>query len=52
MYGYFKRQISEILHEKSWMWLRKGNHKSDTKSLQIVAKNNAIKTNYVKEKNR
>ena len=25
LYGRFKRIISDILHEKTWTWLRKGN---------------------------
>ena len=25
LYGRFKRRISDISHEKTWMWLRKGN---------------------------
>ena len=44
--GYFKRQTSEISHEKTWTWLRKGNLKKE--SLLMAAKNNAIRTNYVK----
>ena len=27
LHGYFKRQTSEISHEKTWTWLRKGNLK-------------------------
>ena len=48
--GYFKWQISRILHEKTWMWLRKGNLKRVTKSLLIAAQNNIIRTNYIKER--
>ena len=43
-YGRFKRLISNISHEKMWTWLRKGNLKRETESLQISAQNNAIKT--------
>ena len=50
MYGYFKLQTSEILHKKTWTWLRKGNLKRETKSLLIEAQNNTIRTNYVKAK--
>ena len=46
-YGYLKRQTSEIAHVKTWIWLRKGNYKRETKSLLIAAQNNIIKTNYV-----
>ena len=43
-YGRFKRLIN-ISHEKTWMWLRKGNFKRETESLLIAAQNNAIRTN-------
>ena len=46
--GYFKWQTSKISHEKIWMWRRKGNLKIETESLQKVAQNNAIRTNYIK----
>ena len=48
LYGYFNRQTGEISRKKTWTWLRKGNLKRETKSLLIAAKNNAIRTNYVK----
>ena len=44
----FKRLISNISHEKTWTWLRKGNHKRETESLLIVAQNNAIRSNHIK----
>ena len=50
LYGYFKRQIEEVAHEKTWTWLRKGNLKRETESLIIAAQNNAIRTNYIKAK--
>ena len=40
-YGYFKRQTSEITHNKTWIWLRKGDLKRETESLLIVAQNNS-----------
>ena len=40
LYGYFKRQTSEITNEKTWMWLRKGNLKRKTESHQLAAQNN------------
>ena len=43
LYGYFKRQIGEISHEKIWTRLRKGNLKRET--LLIVAQNNANNNN-------
>ena len=49
LYGHFKRLTSEISHEKSWKWLRKGNLKRETEFLQTV-QNIAIRTNSVKEK--
>ena len=44
----FKRLISDISHEKTWMWLRKGNFKRETASLRIAAQNKAIRTNHIK----
>ena len=49
-YGYFKQQTSEISHEKTWTWLRKGKLKRETESLLIAAQDNHISTNYVKAK--
>ena len=40
--------ISNISHEKTWTWLRKGNLKGETDSLLIAAENNAIRTNHIK----
>ena len=48
LYGRFKRIISNISHEKTWTWLRKGNIKRETESLLIAAQNNAIRTNRIK----
>ena len=42
LYGHFKGLISDITHKKRWMWLRKGNIKRETESLQVAAQNNAI----------
>ena len=50
LYGYFKWQTSEISHEKTWTWLRKGNLKRETECILIVAQINAIGTNYAKAK--
>ena len=36
-YGYFKLLSSDIWDEKTWTWLRKGNLKRETESLQIAA---------------
>ena len=43
----FKRLINNISHEKTWMWLRKGNLKIETESFLIAAQNNAITTNHI-----
>ena len=48
LYGHFKQHISEISHEKTWKWLRKGNLKRERESVLIAAQNNTIRTNYVK----
>ena len=40
--------MSNISHEKTWTWLRKGNLKRETESLLIAAQNNAIKANHIK----
>ena len=37
MYGDFKRQRDEIVHEKTWTWLQKGNLKRETGVLLIAA---------------
>ena len=36
LYGYFKRQTSDISHEKTWTWQRKGNLNRETESLFIA----------------
>ena len=50
LYGHFKRRTSEISYKTTWTWLRKGNLKRETESLLIAAQNNAIRTNYIKER--
>ena len=47
-YGRFKWLINNILHEKTWTWLRKGNFKREPESLQKAAQNNAVRTNHIK----
>ena len=49
LYRRFKRLINNTSHEKTWMWLRKGNFKRETESLLITAQNNAVRTNHIKE---
>ena len=48
LYGRFKRLISNISHEKTWTWLRKGNPQRETESFLIAAQNNAIRTHHIK----
>ena len=48
LYDRFKRLINNISHQKTWTWLRKGNLKRETESLQIAALDNAIRTNHIK----
>ena len=48
--GYFKQRTSEIAHEKTWTWLRKGNLKRETESLLIAVQKNSIRPNYVQIK--
>ena len=48
LYGWFKRLINNISHDKTWTWRRKGNFKRETESLQIAAQNNAVRTNHIK----
>ena len=48
LYGRFKRLISNILHQKTWTWLRKGNLKREKEYLLIAAQDNAIRTNNIK----
>ena len=47
LYGCFKRLIN-ILHEKTWTWLRLGDFKRETESLLIATQNKAIRTNHIK----
>ena len=44
LYGHFKRQTSDISHEKTWRWPRKGSLKRETESFLIEAHKNAIRT--------
>ena len=48
LYERIKRLITNISHEKTWMWLRKGNFQRETESLLIASLNNAIGTNHIK----
>ena len=50
LYVCCKRLINNISHEKTWTWLRNGNFKRETESLQIAAQNDAIRNNYLKVK--
>ena len=46
--GRFKGLINNILHDKTWTWLRKGNFKRETESLLMAAQNSVIRTNHIK----
>ena len=48
LYGRFKHLINNILHQKTWTRLRKGNLKRETESLLVAAQDNAIRTNHIK----
>ena len=48
LYRRFKRLINNISYDKTWTWLRKGNFKRETESLQRAAQDNAIRTNHIK----
>ena len=48
LYGRFKRLINNVSQDKTWTWLRKGNFKSETESLLIVAQDNAVRTYHIK----
>ena len=42
------KRLINISHEKTKTWLKKGNFKRETESLQIAAQNNSIRTNQIK----
>ena len=48
LYGHFKRLKGDLSHEKTLMWLRKGNLKRETEYLLIATQNNAISTKHIK----
>ena len=50
LYGYFKRQTSEVSHQNTWTRLRLRTLKREAESLLIAAQNNAIRPNYAKAK--
>ena len=43
-----KRLINNILHDKTWTWLRKGNFKRETEYLIMAAQDSVIRTNHIK----
>ena len=47
LHGRFKRLIN-ISHDKTWIWLRKGDFKRETESLLMAAQISAIRTNHTK----
>ena len=48
LYGRFKPQINNILHEKTWSLLRKVNLTRETELDLIAAQNNTVRTNHNK----
>ena len=44
----FYRRFKQLIHEKTWTRLRKGNLKIETESILIAAQNNAIRTKHIK----
>ena len=48
LYGWFKRLINNIPHDKTRTRLRKGNFKRKTESLLIATQDNAVRTNHIK----
>ena len=48
--GDFKRLINNIVHEKTWTWLRKRNLRRETESLLAAAQNNVIGTDQIKSR--
>ena len=48
LYERFKRLINNIIHDKTWTWLRKGNFMRETESLLIAAQDNAVRNNHIK----
>ena len=48
LYEYFKWLNGEIAYEKIWIWLKKRTLKRETESIFIVARNDIIRTNYIK----
>ena len=50
LHVFSKRQTAEIVHEKIWIWLRKGILKREDGSILIAVINNVKKTNYIQAK--
>ena len=50
LYGRFKWLINNILHEKTWAYLRQGNFERETECILIAAQINTIKNNHIKSR--
>ena len=48
LYERFRQLTRDILHQKTWMWLRKVNFNIETESFRIAAQNITIKVNHIK----
>ena len=45
-----RKKNSEIADEKTWIWLQNVNLKRETEFLLMAAKNDTIRSNYIKVK--
>ena len=48
LYTRFNQLISSISHEKTWVYLKKGNFKRESESLFIATQNNSTRINHIK----
>ena len=46
-HGRFKRLINNISHDKTWIWLRKGNFKREIEYFLMAAQNSSIRSNHI-----
>ena len=48
LHGRFKRLIKKMSTQITWTWLRKGNFKRETDSLQMAGQSSVMRTNHIK----